>query len=127
MNAGKVVNEAILGMDYRTVVVNGKAYTIQPPTIKRISGAALCLTPLSDEAQSIGDIIRSMGNQVKAAEALSWFICGDGSMREVLLGGTYDEIVEALEVAYSLISVENFIKLSGLAGNIVSLTAKQRL
>lgn len=32
--AAKIVNSAILGMDFRTVVVAGKAYVIKPPTIK---------------------------------------------------------------------------------------------
>ena len=40
MNKGaKVISEAILGRDFRTVVIAGKAYTVHPPTIERMAGA----------------------------------------------------------------------------------------
>ena len=43
-----------------------------------------------------------------------------------LYHGTFDELVDAIDTAYSLISVENFTRLSTLAKNVASLIAKQR-
>ena len=125
MDAGKIVNEAILGEDFKTVVVNGKAYTIFPPTIHKISGAAKCLSSIKT-SETVEGVIRSLGSVDNAARALSWFINDDESLLDELSDGTFEEVVDALCVAYSMISVENFIKLSDLAKNIVSLTAKQK-
>lgn len=60
------------------------------------------------------------------AHALSWFVKGDDSLFEELRKGTFDETVQGLEVALSLISAENFYKLSVLAKNVQNLTAKQK-
>ena len=98
--AAKVVSAAILGLDGQTVVVAGKAYHILPPTMRRPE--PLC-------------------------KALSCMIRGDESLSDELMDGTMEEMAEALETAYSLASVENFWKLSALARNVASLTAKQRL
>ena len=62
-----------------------------------------------------------------AAHALSWLIKGDDSLFDEFINGTFEEIVDALETAYSLISTQSFLKLSGLAKNVVNLTAKQKL
>ena len=60
------------------------------------------------------------------SHALSWFIQGDDSLYEELLEGEYHEVKEAFDIAYSLLSVEDFSELSALAKNVASLTAKQR-
>ena len=52
MKAGKIVNESILGEDFKTVLINGKAYTIYPPTIHRIAGAAKCLSDIGEEVKN---------------------------------------------------------------------------
>jgi len=54
------------------------------------------------------------------------FIKGNDSLFDELLKGTFNEIVEGLEIAFSLISAENFYKLSILAKNVQNLTAKQK-
>lgn len=69
----------------------------------------------------------SLRSMESASKALSWFIQGDDSLGDELSQGSFDEVVDALEVAYSLISTENFLKLLGLARNVANLTAKQRL
>ena len=62
-----------------------------------------------------------------AAHALSWFIKRERYLLfDELLKGTFNEIVEGLEIAFSLISAENFYKLSILAKNVQNLTAKQK-
>lgn len=56
MKAGKIVNESILGEDFKTVLINGKAYTIYPPTIHRIAGAAKCLSDIGEEVKTTLDL-----------------------------------------------------------------------
>jgi len=121
----KIIDRAILGLDFRNVVVNGKAYVIMPPTIARIAGAGFYLTGF-DDTKDVKDVFNSLKDIKNAAKALSWFINGDKSLAEELSQGTLGEVVEALETAYSLISVENFSRLSVLTRNVSSLTARPR-
>lgn len=124
MNGVKIVNSAIIGMDFKVVVVAGRSYVIKPPTIHRIAGAGYYLADI--EGTNIKDIISSLNSIENATKALSYFICGDESLDEELGAGTLQEINEALETAYSLISVENFTRLLGLARNVANLTAKSK-
>lgn len=126
MKAAKIVNGAILGMDYKTVTVNGKVYVIYPPTIKKLAGAGYYLSNINNGV-TLKDVICSLGDMEMAAHALSWLIQGDDSLFDEFINGTFEEIVDALETAYSLISTQSFLKLSGLAKNVVNLTAKQKL
>ena len=125
MNAAKIVNSSIIGSDFKTIVVNNKSYIISPPTIHRIAGAGYYLANFP-ECNTLHDILVSLKDMDNAAHALSWFIKGNDSLFDELLKGTLNEIVEGLEIAFSLISAENFYKLSILAKNVQSLTAKQK-
>ena len=100
-NAAKIVSSAILGMDFKVVIVNGKSYIVTPPTIKKIAGAAYWLSDVKD-GKNIKELLASINNVEPLAHALSWFIQG------------------------SLLSTKNFLRLSVLAKNVASLTAKQR-
>lgn len=123
--AAKIVNGAILDMDFKTVVISGRAYTIKPPTIKKLAGAGYWLSDI-DKGESIRDVLLSLNDASKMAKALSWFINGDESLAEELSEGTLSEIADALETAYSLLSTKDFLRLSALARNVTNLTAKQR-
>lgn len=124
MKAEKIVSSAILGMDFRTVLINNKTYVILPPTIKKIAGAGYYLSDIKD-AESVREVLLALSTE-SAAHALSWLIGGNDDLFEELKEGTFDEIVSALELGYSLISTENFLKLSSLARNVANLIAKQR-
>lgn len=123
--ASRIVNSAIIGKDFETVFVNGKAYTIHPLTIRKIAGAGYYLSGLGD-GDTVGDMIRSLKDIRSVSRALSWVIQGDESLAEELSHGTLDEVVDALEAGSRMISVENFCKLSNLARSVASLTARQR-
>lgn len=125
MDAAKIVNSSIIGSDFKTIVVNNKSYIISPPTIHRIAGAGYYLANFP-ECNTLHDILVSLKDMDNAAHALSWFIKGNDSLFDELLKGTFNEIVEGLEIAFSLISAENFYKLSILAKNVQNLTAKQK-
>lgn len=126
MNKGaKMIAGAMSGKDYATVLVAGKAYTIMPPTIRKIAGAASHLSCMGDE-KTFGDVIRSMSDLNEAAKALSWFIEGNESLWERLSDGTLEEVASALEKCLSLVSVEGFTKLSASAKSVAWLTAKPK-
>ena len=124
-NAAKIVSSAILGMDFKVVIVNGKSYIVTPPTIKKIAGAAYWLSDIK-EGKNIKELLASINNVEPLAHALSWFIQGNDSLFEELSNGTLDEVIDGLESAYSLLSTKNFLRLSVLAKNVAELTAKQR-
>jgi hypothetical protein len=123
--ASKIVNAAVLGKDFETVFVNGNAYVIHPPTVHRIAGAGYYLSDLKDGV-TVMDMLRSLKDVETVSRALSWLIQGDENLYEELSEGTFDEVVEALGTGLSMISAENFYKLSVLAKNVVNLTAKQK-
>lgn len=96
-----------------------------PPTIHKIAGAGYYLAEFP-ECNTLHDIIMSLKDMNNAAHALSWFIQGDDKLFKELSYGTFDEVVQGLETAFSMISAENFCKLSALSKNVRSLTAKQK-
>ncbi len=124
--ATRLVASALLGLDAETVTIGGKAYTVHPPTIERIAGAALHLTPFASVG-TLADAFNAMGDLAEAAEALSWFINGDGSLKAELAKGTLHEVTTALAVAVRLMDVADFSALSALARNVSRLTAKPKL
>lgn len=123
--ASKIVSSSVIGRDFETAIVNGKAYVMNPPTIHKIAGASYYLADMG-EANTVGEIFRSMKDIKAAAKALSWLIEGDESLESELSDGTLDEVVDALTLGFSLISAENFFKLSVLAKNVALLTAKRK-
>lgn len=123
--ASKIVSAAVLGKDFEMVFVNGKAYIIHPPTIHKIAGMGYYLSDLK-EGNTILDMFRSLKDIGLASNALSCLIQGNEGLSEELSKGTFDEVVEALSTGFSMISAENFYKLSVLAKNVGILTAKQK-
>lgn len=124
-NAAKVVSSSILGMDFETIMVNGKSYVIMPPTIHKIAGAGYYLSELGD-FESVRELLMSLKDMKCASKALSCLIQGDESLSDDLSKGTMDEVIGGLEMALSLVSAENFYKLSALTKNVSSLIAKQK-
>ena len=126
MNQGaKIISESIIGTDFRTVFVAGKAYTVYPPTIHKLSGAISHLSNIQD-AESLREVLLSLGNSEAYSKALSWLIAGDESLSEELTKGTYEENVNALDEAFSLIDSKVFLKAVSLAKNVSLLAAKPR-
>ena len=120
-----MVSASIVGVDVTSVMVNEKVYIISPPTIHKLAGAGLYISDFGEE-QDLGGIIRSINDSEKLAHALSWLINDDDSLHEELSHGTFDELVDAICEAYSLISVESFTKLSTLAKNVARLIANHK-
>lgn len=124
-NAAKIVSSAILGEDYKTVLVNGKIYVIKPPTIHKIAGAGLHLSNLNI-AKDVSGFMDSLKDIGSVAYALSWLVDGSDDLYKEFSECTLEEVVSALSEAISLISAENFCKLSVLAKNVQKLIANQK-
>lgn len=125
MNAEKLVSGAILGFDGEAVEVNGKIYIVKPPTIAKIAGAAYWLSGLTN-VNSFEDIVKSLSDIHIVSKALSWFVQGDDKLSDELSQGTLDEVVDALEKAFSMVSAENFTRLLILVRSVARLTANPR-
>jgi len=122
----KIVSSALLGLDIKTIVVNGKAYVVHPPTIKKLSGAAYYLSDI-EEGNDVSAVLRTItGGAPSAAKALSWLIQGDEELYKEFEDATLEEIAKGLETALSLISTEGFIRLSGLTRSVATLIAKPK-
>ena len=126
MNQGaKIISESIIGTDFRTVFVAGKAYTVYPPTIHKLSGAISHLSGVQ-EADNLKDVLLSLGESETYSKALSWLITGDESLIEELANGTYEENVNALDEVFSMIDSKVFLKAASLAKSVSLLAAKPR-
>lgn len=123
--ASRLVTDAILGEDSVTVIVNGKSYFIEPPTIIKLVKAAKYLDSV-EGGETMEEVVGMIKNLDSACKALSVFIRGDESLSEELSKGKLSEVVEGLMVSYSLISISDFQKLSTLAKSIARMIASPR-
>ena len=123
--ASKLVADAILGEDSVTIMVNGKTYCISPPTIIKLVKAAKYLNSF-EEGKTLAEVLGMLKNLYDACKALSIFIQGDESISDELSKGTFEEVVNGLQTAYSLISIKDFQTLSILAKSAASMIAKPR-
>ena len=123
--ASKLVADAILGEDSVTTMVNGKTYCISPPTIIKLVKAAKYLNSF-EEGKTLAEVLGMLKNLYDACKALSIFIQGDESISDELSKGTFEEVVNGLQTAYSLISIKDFQTLSILAKSAARMIAKPR-
>lgn len=123
--ASKLVVDAILGEDSVTIMVNGKTYCISPPTIIKLVKAAKYLNSF-EEGKTLAEVLGMLKNLYDACKALSIFIQGDESISDELSKGTFEEVVNGLQTAYSLISIKDFQTLSILAKSAARMIAKPR-
>lgn len=123
--ASKLVADAILGEDSVTIMVNGKTYCISPPTIIKLVKAAKYLNSF-EEGKTLAEVLGMLKNLYDACKALSIFIQGDESISDELSKGTFEEVGNGLQTAYSLISIKDFQTLSILAKSAARMIAKPR-
>lgn len=123
--ASKLVADAILGEDTVTIIVNGKAYYVSPPTTIKLVKAAKYLDSFED-GKTLAEVLGMLKNLDDACKALSVFIQGDESISDELSKGTLEEVVNGLQTAYSLISIKDFQTLSILAKSAARMIAKPR-
>lgn len=129
MNKGaRLISEALLGIAVRVVVVNGKRYIIESPTIHKIAGAANHLSgfTLPDKDATIADVIATINDTKKLAAALSWLIQDNEKLTDDLSKGTLGELVQGIEAAYQMIDMRDFTNAVGIAKCVAALTARPR-
>lgn len=125
--AAKIISNAIIGGSFKTVIVNEKPYTVYAPRIYTMAGAFSCLAELDlKEGASLKDILLSQKDSDKYAEALSWFIKGDASLKDELSKGTYEEVINGLSESFNLISPQVFRNAVNLTRNAAEMTAKAK-
>lgn len=62
MNRGaQIVSASIIGADFVNVMVNGRCYTVFPPTVHKLAGAGMFLSDFGDE-QTVRDVISSVND-----------------------------------------------------------------
>lgn len=105
--SAKLVTNVILDNDEKVIKVNGKEYTIKPPTIYKLAGAARYMSDL-EGGTDFDDVIRQMRNLQSACIALSYFITGGMSLKDELAEGTLEEVLKGLSVAMSMLSIKEF-------------------
>ena len=107
--AAKLVSSALIGADFEVIDVNGKAYILKPPTIDKIAGAVSRLSKLSlPDSATLKDMFCNQEDANEYAAALSYLINGNYDLTDELSKGTFDEIVNGLDVGFGLISAKSF-------------------
>lgn len=124
-NGAELIADAVAGLDSRAVVVANVRYVIFPPTISQIAKAGHHLLAF-DNGQDLSTVLKATANADALARALSVFIAKDETLYDKLKEGTLAEIVDGLEVAYSLIDPKAFMKAVSLVRNVAALIAKTR-
>ncbi len=123
--AAKLVSSAIVGADFQLVEVNGKMYPVKPPTINRVAGAVACLSGLAlNDGATIKDILLVQENAREYARALSFMIQENYELTDELAKGTYDEVVDALEAAFNMVSARSFSIAASLTKSASALVAR---
>ncbi len=124
-DGAKMVASAIIGLDYKVVIVNDKSYIIEPPTIAKIAGASYWLCEYG-EGKNLRDLLMTLSKAENLAKALSWLIQGDDKLSEELAQGNLSEVVAGIEAGFSMIEATNFMKLSALQRSARLLVAKPK-
>lgn len=120
-----LVARALAGLDSKAILVNSKRYVIHPPTIRRICRAGTHLSGYG-EGGTISELLSSISDMGRLAQALSCFIQGDEGLAGELAEGTPEEVVKGLETAYGMISPQAFTRAVSLARSVSGLIAKRK-
>jgi len=124
--AEKLVSSEAVGANFiQLVEVNGNMYPVKPPTINRVAGAVACLSDLAlNDGATIRDVLNTQENAREYARALSFMIQEDYELTEELAKGTYDEVVDALEAAFNMVSARSFSIAASLTKSASALVAR---
>lgn len=123
--AEKLVSSEAVDANIQLVEVNGTMYPVKPPTINRVAGAVACLSGLAlNDGKTIRDVLNTQENAREYARALSFLIQEDYELTDELAKGTYDEVIEALDTAFGMISGRSFSIAASLTKGASALVAR---
>ncbi len=123
--AARLVAGALTGRDGVPFLVNNRRYVMRPPTIRRLAAAGYHLAGY-DAGRTMGELLASITDMGRLCKALSCFLKGDESLASELMDGAPEDVVHGLELAYTMLDPQVFIKAVGLARNVASLIAQPR-
>lgn len=107
--------------------LNGKSYVMFPPTIKKLAGAISCISDLElDDKATLKEMFLSCKDCTAYCKALSWLICGDGTLAEELSDATFEDVIDALELGLDMVGVNPFYKAVSLTRSASLLAASPR-
>ena len=93
------------GLNCQTVFIGGEGYIISQPSVKVVKEVCMIFAeiPQISKCITITDIFKIQGQADEFANALSCLIASDTSLKETFLNAPYDDVVEALAVAFDMI------------------------
>ena len=121
----RVVAEAMTGLDCRAFLVNSKRYVMRPPTRRRLALAGAHLSGF-DTGDTLAELLAGITDMGRLSKALSCFIQGDEGLAGELSEARPEEVVKGLELAYSMLDPQVFIKAVSLARSVARLIAQPR-
>lgn len=136
--AAKLVAESVLGVNFRTIIINNKAYTIYPPTIKIICRGIRewAKGRFDTENQTLHSVISQIPRENRSILlGLCYFIVGDVKgyrwkaykLYWKLRYGTPSinpkELKEAQQVVVDLIQGQDFFDCAVSCRNVVGMAA----
>lgn len=139
--AAQLVAESILGIDFRTVLINDKPYTIYPPTIKIICRGIKEWAKLNidNDIDTKAGVIQSIPeNNVPLLRGICYFIVGDVKFyqwkayrlfRQLRYGTPSirpDEMKEAVRTIMELIQVQDFFDCAVSAKSAAKMAANPK-
>lgn len=120
-----MIADAITGKDFQMVRVRNKVYALFPPTIKKLALAIGCLADMPD-CQTLKEILITFGKGEKIAEALSYLIEGNDTLKDEFCECTIAELVPALDKALSMVDVTPFSRAVNLAKSVAKMAVNPK-
>lgn len=134
--AAKIVADSLTGNDFKTVIVNGEAYTIFPPSIKIICRAISYFSNIDIPSNAnLVDIMLDMENlSENVLYGISAIIVGDADNYKKKIENTAlklknvtpGELKLLMNTCISLIDAGGFFQCAALAQSVAAMAAKQR-
>lgn len=127
MNKGaRLVADAVLGEDFKVVVLGGKAYKVSPPTIATICKGIQYLSLIDKTTSGKEDLEKVRNDLENILKGLSVFVFGSADIYKEIDGATLHELREALETVVKFISAEDFFVCAALAESVARMAATPR-
>ena len=109
-----------------TITMGSKAYTLYPPTIKRLCQAIRHFSEIDIQGEIILDALGEIPDATEhILKGLSCLLCGNESLAEELSEGSFAEMKMALKEAICLVGTDPF-GCAALARSVAEVAAKMR-
>ncbi len=135
--ASELITGSLIGNDFKTVILNAKAYTIKPPSIKIICRAVYYFSKIDfeDKEQTALSVIGQIPkNANHITKGLSYLIAGESKLwkwkayfiERELKSATPEELYGALIAATNLMGANDFFQCAVLLKSVANQTARSK-